>query len=187
MGSGPATAKAGGGALSGRIWRELQKGAWTAGRRRAKLGLCRWASGRARQEVGGIGRAAFGFTELGKFTATSAYRGGMPEAGFTGMLERNAGPGSGPDDFCGLGGSLRCRPLAGARPENRGPSSKASRPGRAGSSAVNRSGVREAASRTGRKNSAGAGVLGVRAQFGRNRASWLGGDGGAFKKQLQRL
>jgi hypothetical protein len=92
----------------------------------------------------------------------------------------NAGPGSGPDDFCGLGGSLRCRPLTGARPENRGPSSKASRPGRAGFSAVNRSGVREAASRTGRKNSAGAGVLGAGAHFRRIWPSCCGG--GAFKK-----
>jgi hypothetical protein len=80
------------GALSGRIWRELQKGAWTAGRRRAKLGRCRWASGRAGQEAGGIGQAAFGFTELGRFIAMSAYRGGMPTAGFTGMLDPAAAP-----------------------------------------------------------------------------------------------
>jgi hypothetical protein len=85
-------AKAGGGALSGRIWRELQKGAWTAGRRRAKLGRCRWASGRAGQEAGGIGRAAFGFTELKRFIAMSAYRGGMPTAGFTRMLDPAAVP-----------------------------------------------------------------------------------------------
>ncbi len=94
-------------------------------------------------------------------------------------IHRNAGPGGGPDDFCVLGGSLRCRPLDGARPENRGPSSKASRPGRAGFSAVNRSGVREAASRTGRKNSAGAGVLGVRAHF---RRIWPSCCGGALSK-----
>ena len=53
-------------------------------------------------------------------------------------------------------------------------------PGRAGFSAVNRSGVREAASRTGRKNSAGAGVLGVRAHFRRKGRSccWLAAAGG---------
>jgi hypothetical protein len=156
-------AKAGGGALSGRIWRELQKGAWTAGRRRAKLGRCRWASGRAGQEAGGIGRAAFGFTELGEVHRNVGIPGWYAGSG----IHRNAGPGGGPDDFCVLGGSLRCRPLDGARPENRGPSSKASRPGRAGFSAVNRSGVREAASRTGRKNSAGAGVWGAGAHFRR--------------------
>ena len=106
----------------------------------------------------------------------SAYRGGMSEAGFTGMLD----PAAVPMIFCMLGGSLRCRPLDGARPENRGPSSKASRPGRAGFSAVNRPGVREAASRTGRKNSAGVGVWGVGAHFRRNWPSCCGG--GAFKK-----
>ena len=164
-------AKAGGGALSGRIWRELQKGAWTAGRRRAKLGRCRWASGRAGQEAGGIGRAAFGFTELGEVHRNV----GIPRWYVGSGIHQNAGPCSGPDDFCGLGGSLRCRPLTGARPENRGPSSKASRPGRAGFSAVNRSGVREAASRTGRKNSAGAGVLGAGAHFRRIWPSCCGG------------
>jgi len=71
---------------------KLQKGAWTAGRRRAKLGRFRSASGRARHKAGGIGRAAFGFTELGRFIAMSAYRGGMSEAGFTRMLDPAAVP-----------------------------------------------------------------------------------------------
>ena len=166
------------GALSGRIWRELRKGATDRCRPAARIaGAPASASGRETgQEVGGIGRAAFGFTELGRFIAMSAYRGGMSEAGFTGMLD----PAAVPMIFCVLGGSLRCRPLDGARPENRGPSSKASRPGRAGFSAVNRPGVREAASRTGRKNSAGAGVRGVGAHFRRNWPSccWLAAAGG---------
>ena len=63
------------GALSGRIWRELQKGAAPAGQRIEKASA-NWES----------------FTELGRFIAMSAYRGGMSEAGFTGMLDSTAVP-----------------------------------------------------------------------------------------------
>ena len=85
-------AEAGGGALSGRIWRELQKGAWTAGRRRAKLGRCRWASGRAGRKLAESAELLLASPNWGRFIAMSAYRGGMPEAGFTGMLDLAAVP-----------------------------------------------------------------------------------------------
>ena len=150
------------GALSGRIWRSCKKGR----RRRASAN---WES----------------FTELGEVHRNVGIPGWYAGSG----IHRNAGPCSGPDDFCGLGGSLRCRPLDGARPENRGPSSKASRPGRAGFSAINRPGVREAASRTGRKNSAGAGVWGVTAHFRRIWPSCCGrraAGGGAERRRAGR-
>ncbi len=140
------------------------------GRRSANFGLRPRRLG-GLQRVGKASAHWESFTELGEVHRDVGIPGWYAGSG----IHRNAEPGSGPDDFCVLGGSLRCRPLDGARPENRGPSSKASRPGRAGFSAVNRSGVREAASRTGRKNSAGAGVLGVRAHFRRKGRSccWL--------------
>ena len=135
------------GALSGRIWRELCRPdrfglpARCADRRLAELrpadrgncgqevggiGQAAFGGWRRRRTSGGIGRAAFGFTEIREVHRNVGIPGWYADIG----IHWNAGPGSGPDDFCGLGGSLRCRPLAGARPENRGPSSKPA--GRAG-------------------------------------------------------
>ena len=69
------------------------KGAWTAGRRRAKLGRCRWASWPSR--AGSWRESAellLASPNWGRFIAMSAYRGGMSEAGFTGMLDPAAVP-----------------------------------------------------------------------------------------------
>ncbi len=91
-----------------------------------------WGAERAHLAKLQNGAAPPGFRELRKLhPIQQVHRNvGIPGWYADSGIHWNAGPGSGPDDFCGLGGSLRCRPLAGARPENRGPSSKPA--GRAG-------------------------------------------------------
>jgi len=138
VGPGPGRLQlAAAGALSGRIWRScFQKGL-----------LLR------------------SFTELARWAAI--YPGGMAgdfgESWWAGRPLRNMRQNGDPDDFCGLGGSLRCRSWDGARGGNRDRSPKASRawPGWVfcretfGSS---RSGEPNRA-----ENSAGAGLFGLRA------------------------
>ena len=106
----------------------------------------------------------------------SAYRGGMPEAGFTGMLDSAAVP----MIFAGWAARFVAARWTGRALRTGALGQKPAGPGPAGFSSVNRLGVREAASRTGRKNSAGAGVWGVTAHFRRKGRSccWLAAAGG---------
>jgi hypothetical protein len=64
------------GALSGRIWRKLQRGAAPAGF----------------SELRRLQRIEKASPNWGRFIAMSAYRGGMSEAGFTRMLDPAAVP-----------------------------------------------------------------------------------------------
>ena len=169
--------EAGGGALSGRIWRELQKGAG-----RPAGGGQSWgaAGGRAAEPGKKLAESAkllSASPNWGRFIAMSAYRGGMSEAGFTGMLDPAAvpmifaawaAPAGRSKLLAGRGAVWAQSPelLLGESPGG---------PGRAGFSLISRSGVREAASRTGRKNSAGVGIWGVGAHFRRIWPSCCGG------------
>jgi len=141
-------------ARASKRWRRLPAAAWSSS---TELGAA------ARQARSWRNRGSF--TELARWAAIcpGGMAGDFGESWWAGRPLRNMRQNGDPDDFCGLGGSLRCRSWDGARGGNRDRSPKASRawPGWVfcretfGSS---RSGEPNRA-----ENSAGAGLFGLRA------------------------